>query len=454
MRPVVRAVEPLPKNMNPELLERIVKRFPSSKKSSPDPVHMNIYAIVGGLFLTDELITPRSKSKYFLERHHYFIHEHAMKAQQVLKDARLVRFTKAIPRKRATAAFATPRFVDTFGDIPVIAPPVKPGQVLLDRRPWDQAIAEDDSGVNWRSKENTFMEFEERLARINEGLRSFSLGYVKDAPFQSAYGRPYSKRGKWSRAELMPTTIQLSRMLNHIGDGDLGHGRFYQRRTNGLAYLNQSKDIRRYLAMDGARVANYDFSANHVNILCGLARIANPYEDPYLEVCDRLGLDESYRRDVKRFVIIAINRPTPEGFRKAQRTPDARDNRRRLLDVDKSPDDVYHTFMQMYPETVDLLTSEKLAHTIALYESEVIEQILLRGTEEHIPMAPLHDQIMFPAPRKDRVYEIMYEEMQRRFPSVEPRLSGPPYEGARPETPKPVQSQEPGRQVSLFEEGF
>jgi len=293
----------------------------------------------------------------------------------------------------------------------VAEPPQAKGAVTFDGHPWRDA---------WKQGEVSRQDLkaaELQLANVNAFLGGMRLGLTK--PFESKYDLSYRARlaSPWTHAELMPRTIVLSRLFSVYG-----HGRFYQR--DKLAYWVQPKRVRKHISIDGEVSVELDYQANHIAVLCGLMGKDNPHDDPYLLVCEQLGLPASYREHVKRFAIIGVNSEDERRFSKNQGTFNARKHRYALSLKDVKPVQVRRAFLELYPGVEKMLNREGMASKIMYEESCVMADVLERAMKADIAIAPIHDCVMCGTNDTQRVHDMMTAAFSARFPSVTPRIKG------------------------------
>lgn len=194
--------------------------------------------------------------------------------------------------------------------------------------------------------------------------------------------------------------VQTYRVFNR------GHfiagGRFYNKGLR--SYMGLSKELRRYLTLNGHRVVELDYSGLHLRFAYHLK--GRDYKgDPY-GFCKGNG---TLRKALKLAVLILINSHSKEQAARAIRFAFVKNGIPFL--ADKEINVLIDQLEQEHASIRDFFCSDKGVYFQNL-DARIMERILIHFTEKAIPIFPVHDSCVIARHHEQELREVMIEKYE------------------------------------------
>jgi hypothetical protein len=215
------------------------------------------------------------------------------------------------------------------------------------------------------------------------------------------------------------TQTQVRRVFNNESweQGGRFYGGFWQRIIN---KEDKGEDYRKSITINDMPIWEADYKGLHINMLYAMEKLPMPEGDVYY--LDGYSNDSTFRRFVKRMLLIMVNTDDREKVRQALHEEVHRGNPENRLAL---PEEIGATTQEaIYPviETFEKKHSI-IAHKFCIgagidlqyEESQLAEQILLHFARQGKPCLPIHDSFIVEYRHRDELVDIMKKAFQDRF---------------------------------------
>jgi hypothetical protein len=215
------------------------------------------------------------------------------------------------------------------------------------------------------------------------------------------------------------TQTQLRRVFNN-GKWDQGgryYGGWWQRIIN---KEDKGEDYRKSITINDQIIYEADYKGLHINMLYAMEKLAMPEGDVYY--LDGYSNDSTFRKFVKRMLLIMVNTDDREKVRQALQEEVNRGSKENRLVLPKEIG--YTTQDAIYP-VIDAFEKKhtKIAHKfctgagidLQYEESQLAEQVMLHFAKQGIPCLPIHDSFIVPFKYRDELVDAMKKVFEDRF---------------------------------------
>jgi hypothetical protein len=229
----------------------------------------------------------------------------------------------------------------------------------------------------------------ESLRVINKALEKFAiLLYVTDEELKKLNERMKKNPDPGKRGPIDFKNKRLRRIFNNSSFQQ--GGRFY-----GGWWQNIPREYRKYIRMDGKHVVECDYSGLHINMLYAKEKLPMPEGDVYH--LKGYSNDETFRRFVKRMLLVMVNADSRETVRKAIQSAVHRDKSLELppeIPSTKASDlyPVLDAFEKKHGKIKRYFCSGK-GIDLQYLDSQIAEKVLLYMTKQYAVL-PLHDSFI------------------------------------------------------------
>jgi hypothetical protein len=212
------------------------------------------------------------------------------------------------------------------------------------------------------------------------------------------------------------TQTQLRRVFNN-GKWDQGgryYGGWWQRIIN---KEDKGEDYRKSITINDQTIYEADYKGLHINMLYAMEKLPMPEGDVYH--LDGYSNDSTFRKFVKRMLLVMVNADSPEKVRQALQAEVYWEDKLVLPDeigstsqADIRP--VMDAFEGKHAPIADYFCSGA-GIDLQYEESQLAEQIMLHFAKQGIPCLPIHDSFIVPFKYRDDLVDTMKRVFENRF---------------------------------------
>lgn len=377
--------------------EQVRELFPYIKSRFPDKVYKNIVKLIINFIRNKTVPIPRDDHWYTELQHPYITKTYMRKALKILNDnGYIIKSRSGYQKVGFETGFVTNytrtlKFEETFKN-------AKKRRVEVEEREVESNY-KDCKKVKYNKLSKEIRDY--YFYNITH-FKSLDTNIVKR--LNSDYFSQITLSHKKSNNLDIFSNVSLSRLTTIRNGNEICGCRFYQ--TGGESYLQMPSEYSKFkegseinrkdLLINGKETVEADYSCQHISLLYNIGGMKSPYKDNYKAILDELNVTSTELRYVVKDVMLRLLNAMRYGSFKISynKKPEDRAMVKLLKDNNLDLDAVADAIRKVHPMIARFIGRDAGVY-LQRHDSNIMERVLVRMSEENILGVPVHDSIRF-----------------------------------------------------------